>query len=155
MTTAIATGTQVYQLYINAAPERVWEAITTPEIVSKYFGGAQVEATYQPGTQIRTSSPDGGQPWGDNTVLEAQPPRRLVHTWRSLYDPDMSAEPESRVTWEIEALPGGYSKLTLTHDRLDASPKTAASISGWTYYLSSLKSVLETGTPLPPPPGQG
>ena len=155
MTTATVTGTQVYQLYINAAPERVWEAITTPEIVAKYFGGAQIEATYQPGTRIRTSSPDGSQPWGDNTVLEAEPPRRLVHSWRSLYDPDMAAEPESRVTWEIEALPGGYCKLTLIHDRLDASPKTAASISGWTYYLSSLKSVLETGSPLPPPPGRG
>ena len=85
-------------------------------------------------------------------MLEADPPRKLVHTWRSLYDPEMAAEAESRVTWEIEALPGGYSRLTLTHDRLGASPKTAASVTGWAYFLSSLKSVVETGTPLPPPP---
>jgi uncharacterized protein YndB with AHSA1/START domain len=154
MTTATAvTGTQVYQIYVNAPQQKVWEAITTPEIVARYFGGALIDATYQPGTRIRTTSPDGSQSWGDNTVLESDPPRRLVHTWRSLYDPDMAAEPESRVTWEIEALPGGYSRLTLIHDQLDASPKTAASITGWAYYLSSLKSVLETGSPLPPPPG--
>ncbi|MCW2934914.1 MAG: Activator of Hsp90 ATPase 1 family protein [Actinomycetia bacterium] len=151
-TTAAVTGTQVYQMYINAPQQKVWEAITTPEIVAAYFRGAQVQGSYQPGTKIRMASPDGTQEWGNNTVLEADPPRKLVHTWRSLYDPEMAAEPESRVTWEIESLPGGYSRLTLIHDQLDASPKTAASITGWTYYLSSLKSVLETGSPLPPPP---
>jgi uncharacterized protein YndB with AHSA1/START domain len=150
--TAAVTGTQVYQMYINAPQQKVWEAITTPEIVATYFHGAQVEGSYQPGTRIRTVSADGSQEWGDNTVLEADPPRRLVHTWRSLYDADLAAEPESRVTWEIEPLPGGYSRLTLIHDKLDASPKTAASVTGWSYYLSSLKSVVETGSPLPPPP---
>jgi uncharacterized protein YndB with AHSA1/START domain len=149
---AAVTGTQVYQMYINAPQQKVWEAITTPEIVATYFRGAQVEGTYEPGTRIRTASADGTQEWGDNTVLEAVPPRKLVHTWRSLYDAELAAEPESRVTWEIEGLPGGYSRLTLIHDKLDASPKTAASVTGWTYYLSSLKSVLETGSPLPPPP---
>ncbi len=150
--TATTTGTQVYQIYINAPQQKVWEAITTPEIVSKYFHGARVEGSYQAGTRIRTVSPDGAQEWGNNTVLEADPPRRLVHTWRSLYDPELAAEPESRVTWEIEALPGGFSRLTLIHDRLDASPRTAASVTGWSYFLSSLKSVLETGSPLPPVP---
>ena len=87
---------------------------------------------------------------GDNTILECDPPRRLVHTWRSLYDPVLAAEPESRVTWEIEAQPGGLAKLTLVHDRLDASPKTAASVRGWSYILSNLKTVMETGLPLPP-----
>jgi uncharacterized protein YndB with AHSA1/START domain len=150
--TAAATGTQVYRMYINAPQEKVWEAITTPEIVATYFHGAQVAGTYQPGTRIRTASPDGTQEWGDNTVLEAEPPRKLVHTWRSLYDPEMAAEAESRVTWEIQALPGGYSVLTLIHDKLEAAPKTAASVTGWSYFLSSLKSVLETGSPLPPFP---
>jgi uncharacterized protein YndB with AHSA1/START domain len=151
MTTNTA-GIQVYQMYINAPQEKVWEAITTPEIVAVYFRGAQVQGSYQPGSRIRMASPDGTTEWGNNTVLEADPPRRLVHTWRSLYDPDMAAEPESRVTWEIEALPDGYCRLTLTHDKLGDSPVTAASVTGWAYYLSSLKSLLETGSPLPPPP---
>jgi len=143
---------QVYQLYIKATQEEVWQAITDPATVARFFFGQVIEGTYEVGSPLRSWSPDRSQMWGDNIVLECDPPRRLVHTWRSLYDPDLAAEPESRVTWEIEALPGGYSRLTLTHDRLGASPKTAASITGWSYYLSSLKSVLETGTPLPPPP---
>jgi uncharacterized protein YndB with AHSA1/START domain len=151
MTTAVDpdTATQVYQLYINASAEQVWDAITNPEIVSKFFFGARVESSYEIGSTIRSLSPDGAQTWGENTVLECDPPRRLAHTWRSLYEPDMAAEPESRVTWEIEPQPGGFAKLTLIHDRLEASPKTAASVTGWSYILSNLKTVVETGESLP------
>lgn len=122
--------------------------------MARYFAGSTVAGTYEPGTQVRVAAADGSTEWTNNTVLESDPPRRLVHTWRTLYDDEMAAEPESRVTWEIEEMPGGYSRLTLIHDRLDASPKTAAGVKGWTYYLSSLKSLLETGSPLPPPPGR-
>ena len=144
------TTTQVYQLYINASPERLWDAITNPQIVAKFFHGAQVESTYEIGSKLRSLSPDGSQVWGENTILECDPPHLLVHTWRSLYDPTLAAEPESRVTWQIEAQPGGQSRLTLTHDRLEDSPATAASVKGWSYIVSNLKTVVETGEPLPP-----
>jgi len=87
--------------------------------------------------------------WGDDMVLEADRPRRLVHSWRSLYREDLAAEPPSRVTWEIEPQPGGMTKLTVIHDQLEESPKTAASVSGgWMLVLSGLKTLLETGEPL-------
>jgi uncharacterized protein YndB with AHSA1/START domain len=88
----------------------------------------------------------------DKTILECDPPRRLVYTWRSLYNPEMATEPESRVTWEIEPQPGGFSKLTLVHDRLEQSPRTAEGVRGWSYVLSNLKTVIETGEALPPLP---
>jgi uncharacterized protein YndB with AHSA1/START domain len=144
------TATQVYQLYIKASQEQVWDAITNPAVVARFFHGAQIESTYEVGSKLRSLSPDRSQVWGDNTILECDPPRRLVHTWRSLYDPDMAAEADSRVTWEIEAQPGNFSRLTLIHDRLDDSPKTAASVRGWSYILSNLKTVIETGEALPP-----
>jgi uncharacterized protein YndB with AHSA1/START domain len=144
------TTTQVYQLYIKASQEQVWDAITNPEILARFFHGAQVESTYQVGSPLRSWSPDHSQMWTDNTVLECDPPHRLVHSWRSLYNPEAAAEAESRVTWEIEAQPGGFAKLTLIHDRLGKSPKTAASVRGWSYILSNLKTVIETGEALPP-----
>ena len=152
MTTATqsSTTTQVYQLYIRAGQQQVWEAITDPAIVARFFHGARVESTYEVGTLIRQWSPDHSKIWTENTVLECDPPRRLVHTWRSLYDPELATEPESRVTWEIEELPGGFSRLTLIHDQLDQSPKTAVGVRGWPYILSNLKTVLETGESLPP-----
>ena len=62
-------------------------------------------------------------------MLEFDPPRRLVHGWRSLYNPELAAEEPSRVTWEIEPQDGGYcTLLTVVHDQLEGAPKTAESV---------------------------
>lgn len=137
---------QVYQIFIKATPERVWDAITKPEFTRMYFHGAQVETTGDAGSPIRYYSPDRSSLWGDDTVLESDRPRRLVVTWRSLYDAELAAEAPSRVTWEIEPYEGGFSKLTVTHDQLEGAPKTAEHVSGgWMFILSGMKTVLETG----------
>ena len=76
------------------------------------------------------------------------PPRKLVHGWRSMYDPTLTEETESRVTWEIEPDDDGVCKLTLVHDRLEGAPRTAeAAGEGWMGVLSALKTLLETGKP--------
>ena len=148
--TEAALTTQVYQVFIKATPEAIWDAITKPEFSAKYFHGSLVESTWQPGAAYSGYSPDHAELWVDGEVVETDPPRRLQHTWRSLYNPEAAAEPHSRVTWEIEPQEGGFSLLTVTHDRLEDSPKTAASVSGvgWMFVLSGLKTVLETGASL-------
>jgi len=147
--TMSAAPSQVYQVYIKASPEQVWDAITRPEFTTRYFFGSRVETTGEAGTPVRHRAPDSDELWGDDSVLESEPPRRFVHTWRSLYDPELAAEPASRVTWEIEPQPGGVCKLTVIHDQLDGSPKTASSVSGgWMFVISGLKTLLETGEPL-------
>lgn len=153
MTTATTPGAktvQVYQIFIKADPEAIWDAITKPEFTERYFYGSRVETTGEAGAPFRYHSPDGSSLWGDETVLESDPPRRLVVTWRSLYDPNLTDEPASRVTWHIEPQDGGYSLLTVTHDQLDGAPKTAANVSGtgWMLVLSGLKTVVETGSGL-------
>jgi uncharacterized protein YndB with AHSA1/START domain len=146
MSTATDLSTQVYQVFIKATPEQIWAAITQPDFTVRYFYGARI--TIKP-ERLTSYGPDGAT-WGDGPVLEFDPPRRLVHEWRSLYDDVMAGEEPSRVTWEIEPQDGGYCKLTLTHDRLEGAPKTAASVAGpgWMFVLSGLKTVLETGEPL-------
>ena len=150
MTTTTVQATQVYQLFIKATPEQIWEAITTPEFTTKYFHGSYIDSTFEPGSPYNGYSTDRSQHWVDGEVLEADPPRRLQHTWRSLYDPEAAVEPHSRVTWEIEPQENGTCLLTVVHDKLEDSPKTAESISGrgWMTVLSGLKTLLETGRPL-------
>jgi uncharacterized protein YndB with AHSA1/START domain len=139
------TTTQVYSVFIKASPEQVWEAITKPEFTQKYFYGSHVNITPE-----RFRGTDGeGNDLVVGEMFEIDPPRRLVHGWRALYDPETAAEDESRVTWEIEPQDGGVCRLTVVHDRLEAAPKTAANVAGgWSYVLSGLKTLLETGKPL-------
>ena len=150
MTTMTEQATQVYSVFIRATPEQVWDGITKPEFTTRYFHGTRIESTFEPGAPYLSLAGDGDQTLVDGEILESDPPRMLRHTWRSLYDPDTASEPHSRVTWEIEPQEGGVSKLTLVHDQLEESPKTAASVSGpgWMFVLSGLKTLLETGEPL-------
>jgi uncharacterized protein YndB with AHSA1/START domain len=150
MTTMTQTIVQVYQVFIKATPEQIWDAITKPEFTARYFHGSLVDSTFEPGAPYEGYSPDRSQLWVDGEVLEADAPRRLQHTWRSLYNPEAATEPHSRVTWEIEPGEDGVSLLTVVHDELADSPKTAESVSGrgWMEVLSGLKTLLETGEPL-------
>jgi uncharacterized protein YndB with AHSA1/START domain/DNA-binding transcriptional ArsR family regulator len=149
--TMSAAPTQVYQVFIKASPEQVWDAITKPEFTARYFFGSRVQTSGEVGTPIRHLAAKTDDLWGDDAILDSEPPRRLVHTWRSLYDAELAAEPSSRVTWEIEPQPGGVCKLVVIHDQLERSPKTAASVSGgWTFVLSGLKTLMETGQPMAP-----
>ena len=149
MSTMTAQATQVYNIFINATPEQIWEAITTPEFTTKYFYSSAVDTTCEVGTPWRGWSEDRKQQLVDGEVLESDPPRLLRHTWRALYDGETAVEPYSRVTWELEPAGEGITKLTVVHDELEQSPKTAASVEGgWSWVLSGLKTLLETGKPL-------
>ncbi len=143
MTTLTAQTTQIYSVFILATPEQIWDAITKSEFTQQYFYGARIDVH-----DGRRFCSIGDTEW-DEEVLEADPPRRLVHGWVSAYDPDLAAEEQSRVSWEIEPQDGGITKLTVVHDQLEAAPKTAENVAGgWMYILSGLKTLLETGKPL-------
>ena len=141
-----ATTTQAFTIFIRATPEQIWDAITRPEFTVGYFHGSRITIT----PERRASLAPDGSVRGDTAVEVFDPPRKLVHGWRSMYDPTLNEESESRVTWEIEPDEDGVCKLTVTHDRLEGAPRTAESVSGegWMGVLSALKTLLETGKPL-------
>ena len=142
-----STMEKVFEIYIRTTPERLWEAITDPDIRAKYSFGARVTSDWTPGSPISMSSPTGLL--GDGEVLEAEPPRRLVHTMRALWGDDVKAEGFSRVTWEIEQVADSC-RLSVTHDQLRESAN-AQLYGGWPMVLSGLKTWLETGELLTTP----
>jgi uncharacterized protein YndB with AHSA1/START domain len=166
-TTPTTTTTQVYRVWIRASRERIWQAIVDPEWNSRYgyaapgfyelTAGGSYRATANEG-MLRYAKENGfeiPETIGDGQVLEADPPRLLVQTWRLLMDPSCAAEPFSTLTYLIEESPSqpGVCKLTVTHD-LPGAPATAAVVGGiseegagggWAWVLSDLKTLVETG----------
>src|SRR3954465_1587447 len=94
---------KVYEIYIRTTPERLWEAITDPEIRAKYNFGASVKSDWKPGSHFEMGHDKGGGR-GEGQILEADPPRRPVHTMIALWSDEVKSEGFSRVTWDIEAI---------------------------------------------------
>jgi uncharacterized protein YndB with AHSA1/START domain len=165
-TTATAIGTtQVYRVYIKATPEAIWDAITRPEWTERYGYGGRADYDLRPGGAYTGYTSEGMRASGapevgvDGEVLEVDPPNRLVQTFRMAMDPAMAAQGFTRLTYEIEARKNGVSRLTLTHE-LEGAPILDVLMSGgmedqgagggWSWVLSGLKTLLETGQSLDP-----
>jgi uncharacterized protein YndB with AHSA1/START domain len=165
-TAETAATTQVYRVYIKATPQAIWNAITKPEWTEKYGFGGRVEYDLRSGgayclpttEAMKKAGAEMGFPTPDimidGEVIEADPPRKLVQTWRMLMDEGTAAEGFTRLTYEIGEGKDGVTKLTLIHE-LKGAPKLQVLVSGgqedmgagggWSWMLSDLKTLLETG----------
>lgn len=137
----------VYTLYIADTAEAVWRGLTDPDLTEQYFGENRVESDWQVGSDFILRMKDG-QVDVKGEVLECQPARLLAVTW--VQQTDLSHLPPARVSFRI-ASHGKVSGLTLTVMPEGEIPGEilAASRLGWAMILSGLKSLLETGKPLP------
>ena len=145
-----AAPKHVYEVFIRTTPQRLWDAITKAEFTKEYFYGAFVKSDWKVGSPVMHEDKDGN-PMIEGTVIEVDPPRRLVTTFASRSREgcaDASQDRASRVTWLIEQR-GETCKLTLTHDDFDGETATYKSVGpGWNPILSGLKTLLETGKAL-------
>ena len=133
--------------YIRTTPEKLWQALIDPEFTRQYWCETWQKSDWKPGSSWQIIAPDGRV--ADNgEVVEIDPPRRLVVTWRHELNAELRAEGFSRLTYELE--PQGTSvKFTLIHEMDLLGSKLIQAVStGWPVILSSLKSLLETGEPL-------
>jgi uncharacterized protein YndB with AHSA1/START domain len=138
----------VFEIYIKTTPERLWEAITDPEMRAKYSFGVQTASDWTEGSPYKSGVP-GVIDIAEGENVEVDPPRRLVQTFTALWSDDVKAVGTSRVTWEIEPV-GTSCQLTVTHDQLPADANSEV-YGGWTMILSGLKTLLETGETLDTP----
>jgi uncharacterized protein YndB with AHSA1/START domain/DNA-binding transcriptional ArsR family regulator len=130
----------VYVIYIHSTAERVWDALTDPELTARYWGHSNVSADWRPGSRWDHVRTDGsGISDGGGDVLESDRPRRLALAWET-----------STVTFDVEPH-DDIVRLTVTHEDLGEDERAGAA-AGWAAVLSNLKSLLETGHPLPQPP---
>jgi uncharacterized protein YndB with AHSA1/START domain/DNA-binding transcriptional ArsR family regulator len=141
---------KVYEIYIRTSPERLWEAITDSEIRAKYNFGAGGKSDWKVGSKLELVVPKHDMLLGEGEVLEADPPRRLVHSMVALWSDEVKSEGTSRVTWEITPVGDDSCQLTVTHDQLREGANNQI-YGGWPMILSGLKTWLETGELLTTP----
>jgi uncharacterized protein YndB with AHSA1/START domain len=159
MTQANAT-TQVYRIVIKAKAQAIWDAITKPDWTERYGYGGRAEFDLKPDGRFSHKASAEMRSFGlpeeiiVGKVIECDPPRKLVQTWHPLFDPETTAEPHTRLTFEIVENSGGVCTLTVYHDAAGA-PRVARMVDGggdpnqggggWPWILSDLKTLLESG----------
>jgi uncharacterized protein YndB with AHSA1/START domain len=158
--TKASMTTQVHEVYIKAPAQSIWDAITSPEWTTKYAYKGKVEYELRPGGRYRAFATDDMIKFGmpevvvDGEVIESDPPRKLVQTYRFLFNDETKSEGFTRLTWEIVPTQSGFCRLTVTHE-LGGAPIMAGMVAsqfsemgagGWAWILSDMKSVLETGS---------
>jgi uncharacterized protein YndB with AHSA1/START domain len=142
---------KIYEIYIRTTPERLWTAITDPDIRAKYNFGARAEFDLTPGARFEFGHQGAPALLGDGEILEVDPPRRLVYTMTALWSEDVKNEGPSRVSWDIEQVADSDScRLVVTHDQLREGANEQL-YGGWPMILSGLKTWLETGELLTTP----
>lgn len=141
--------TFVYAIHIVAPQERIFDALLDPEMTKLYWARHRNASDWQPGSRWEHQDYDDANVVDIlGQVVENDRPNRLVMTWSAPADADNPAK-HSRVTLEL-APKDGYVTLTVTHEDLEPDSKMFHGISmGWPIVLSSLKSLLEAGKPLP------
>jgi len=143
-----------YLTFIRTTPEKLWKALTEPEFTRQYWFGTTQDCAWKTGAPWRILFSDG-RVADTGEVLEIEPNRRLVVSWRHELSPELTAEGFSRMSYEIKQ-ETGFVRLTLTHTmEIEESKLIQAVSGGWPIILASLKSLLETGealqgTGLPP-----
>ena len=149
--TAPVTDTAVFEIFIKATPERIWEAIVDPDQRARYSFGVGTHSDWTAGSTYRATAggTEGGFDIASGENLVVQPPHLLVQSFDALWSDDVRAQGTTRVTWEIEQV-GDSCRLTVVHDHL---PETANAeiYGGWPMILSGLKTLLETGEQLTTP----
>lgn len=140
----------VYVTYIRTTPEKLWQALTDKVLTQQYYAlHSSVKSTWTTGDKISYETPDG-HVFIEGEILECVPYKRLVHSFRGSWEPEIAQDAASQVSYEIEGL-GELCKLTVLHDKFDGETATYRNVGGgWPMILSGLKTLLETGTAIHP-----
>jgi len=136
-----------YVTYIRTTPEKLWNALIDPEFTRKFWCETVQESEWKKGATWKIMIPDG-RVADSGEIIEFDPPRRMVLSWRNEFKAELRPEGYSQLTYELEPM-GESVKLTLVHEMDRPGSKLIEAVSqGWPHLLASLKSLLETGEPL-------
>ena len=159
--TEVEAPSFVYTTYIRTTPERLWQGLTDPAFTQRYWQ-TELHTDWAKGSSITWNNHGVMITDPESVVLESDPYHRLSYTWHTMtpelaekfgwdqeFQAKLAGERRSKVTFDIEPAVQGV-KLTVIHDGFEPGSTVAQMVSvGWPDVISSLKTLLETGEPLP------
>jgi len=149
--TTMERPVHIYQSYIRASVDDVWQAIVDPDQTVQYFYGTRVQSDWEVGGAMNYTNTDGSELVSEGTVLAIDPPKRIEFTFRALWDDGLAAEGPCREVWALADV-NGMTQLTIELYDIATDSKTYTDfVQGFPYIVSGMKSLLETGTALPSP----
>jgi uncharacterized protein YndB with AHSA1/START domain len=130
---------------IDAPARKVWEALTTPDLIKQWFLGVDTETDWAEGSPIVHRGEYQGRSYVDSgTILTFEPPRLLVHThWSPLSGLPDSAENHQEVSWALTER-NGATEVTVTETNLPSEEAKATSDQSWKVVLDGLRELLES-----------
>jgi uncharacterized protein YndB with AHSA1/START domain len=133
-------STFIYQLYIGATPEKIWEALTNPDMTVQYWAHRNI-SDWKVGSSWEHQRPDENHTVDISGKIEAyNQPWRLTHGWTFA-----GQTHHAQVTFDIEKVDDNIAKLTLTHKNMEQDIEREV----WAKVLCGLKTLVETGHALP------
>jgi DNA-binding transcriptional ArsR family regulator/uncharacterized protein YndB with AHSA1/START domain len=140
----------VYQAFIDAPAEKVWNAIVDGDVTVQYFYGTRVESEWEPGSKIVYTYPDGSLA-ADGEILSIRQGAMVEMTFHARWDPELEAEGPVREIWLVEE-EGTLTKLSVEMHDIAPDSRTVTDFSGGLVYIvSGMKTLLETGSPIAAP----
>ena len=137
-----------YDIYIGAPAAKVWKGLIDGDMTKQYVYGTRLESKLKKGAPYAFVA-DGNFKVVDGEILEIEPEKRLVMSWKAHWDDSVAKDRPSRVTYELSAAGPSTTRLHLVHDDFDDQTATySGSVDGWPLMMSSLKTLVETGKPL-------
>ena len=141
----MARSTFTYVTYIRTTQQKLWTALTDAKFIKQYWFGMNIESQWKAGSSWKMST-DKGELYDEGSIVEADPPKKLVIRWQHMIKPELKAEGASLCTMELEPSAGAV-RLSITHTiERDNSKFIEAVSGGWPKIMSNLKSLLETGS---------
>jgi uncharacterized protein YndB with AHSA1/START domain/DNA-binding transcriptional ArsR family regulator len=149
--TEVTDRSHSYEIYVRSTADQVWKALTDPQQTRQFWHGALNRSGWETGSPWTSDGADGTR-YLDGEIIEADAPHRLVQTFHVVHRPEAAADPPSRLTWEISPM-GDLCRLRVLHEQMGEATEAYVR-GGWEYILSGLKTLLETGQPMPSQPAK-
>jgi DNA-binding transcriptional ArsR family regulator len=146
--TGMDTPIHIYTTYIRGHAAEVWEAITNPDLTEQYFYGTRVESDWTVGSEM-TYTYEDGRVASTGQILGIDAPKRLEFTFHARWDPELDAEGPCREVWTLTELEEMVELAIELFDMTVDSRRYEDFTNGIPYIVAGLKSLVETGAPLP------